>query len=1054
MNRRNSFTKKEDDHLCAYLAKVRPSQAGRLGTTVYQMLVENLDQWPWAESHSWQSWRARYKSNQEEFDLKILKIQKRARESTDKDYDDADDARTLPPSQRNVFTSDEDKLLMKYLARYNPHKKGRNGNDIYKMLVANKDRKWNWSSTHSWQSWRYRYVSKQEKFDTKIDAYIERHNIPVPETPKPMPRSVKRPRIDELDTQEVKLAELVSSTPSFRPPRDHTPEIIVKEEPAPEPVAKPAKVNGSRSTRTKVDHSESSDDEDEDDKDRGPPGSEDYGGEIFANDDVEEGGPPASESGQAEDLDEKGEDADASQADDHASVADQPTPRKVSNDITMSSPTVKQEEQTPKSPSSSPPSKPPPQKSRADPNRHSFLVASQSRRQDDDPFEDSQPPSPEQERILPGTKKRLPVLKEGPYGNLLNGKRTKKTVHGESPTEDSDTASVEKPAWPPRRSWTFRAQVVPRESNAEKEENVAERQTAEKRRREKGKAKAAEEDEPGKEQESDNAKEPSPVLPEEVLGPMKARAPRPRPPVEGQNASEAGPSRLKALKRSKTDIFAPSPPSTEAIMPKRHSTGSAVRSPNLKPTSTASTITRPTGPRTINLRQELASRHLNLSQNQHFPPSIHRPSSRTSHTSLPRESSFLSVSISEEDSSFLQELGIQMAVQMYSKEFGFTEDVVQKLWNDLKSLRLLKNALMEMKESAERTMSEWVEGASLVLVDKKSASRSPGSVVSNMKGVEGPVVDTSGGRPRARVSGVSSSNRPTIEPPNILGTSTRKRRRRSSAEVENRSLEIRPLNLQEASQAMEMEYEPMTGTRAGKYSRLAKMGREDEALKREQRRVSSVAYSPRRNEQLLQLQQRQLQKQEQDTEEGMGGFENAEGEGGEGGEDEEDVEMIEIQDADADEAEAEGVHVSKGLVKGRSRRADVEDDGQDMDVDSLPQLLQATRRSRENQHESKVEDQDSHDREQRQTNQQRRHTETEPPSSDEEIISIKPIYSELEELARPAPPPPKSEAERWQEVEHLFFAANRKNLEELRKLEKGFSPRLLMKWIGNEVALL
>ena len=62
--------------------------------------------------------------------------------------------------------------------------------------------------------------------------------------------------------------------------------------------------------------------------------------------------------------------------------------------------------------------------------------------------------------------------------------------------------------------------------------------------------------------------------------------------------------------------------------------------------------------------------------------------------------------MSEEDSLLLQGL----AIQRFSQEFGFTEDVVQDLWNNLKSLQLLKNALTDMKESADRSRSKWLEG--------------------------------------------------------------------------------------------------------------------------------------------------------------------------------------------------------------------------------------------------------------------------------------------------------------------------------------------------------
>lgn len=41
------------------------------------------------------------------------------------------------PSTRVGYTSDEDTLLMKYIATYNPTKQNRSGNVLYKRLVEN-----------------------------------------------------------------------------------------------------------------------------------------------------------------------------------------------------------------------------------------------------------------------------------------------------------------------------------------------------------------------------------------------------------------------------------------------------------------------------------------------------------------------------------------------------------------------------------------------------------------------------------------------------------------------------------------------------------------------------------------------------------------------------------------------------------------------------------------------------------------------------------------------------------------------------------------------------
>ncbi|KAG1778374.1 hypothetical protein EV702DRAFT_177377 [Suillus placidus] len=80
-------------------------------------------------------------------------------------------------SVRMGFTADEDTLLMKYIATYNPAKKYRSGNVLYKRLEENVDNKWNWSKTHSWQSWQNRYRKNMEEFDRKILKYQKKKGI-------------------------------------------------------------------------------------------------------------------------------------------------------------------------------------------------------------------------------------------------------------------------------------------------------------------------------------------------------------------------------------------------------------------------------------------------------------------------------------------------------------------------------------------------------------------------------------------------------------------------------------------------------------------------------------------------------------------------------------------------------------------------------------------------------------------------------------------------------------------------------------------------------------
>ncbi|KAF5349677.1 hypothetical protein D9756_008879 [Leucocoprinus leucothites] len=1038
----SGYTAKEEDYLCNYIAEARPNETGRQGNTIYRALVENLDKWPWAKTHSWQGWRERYRTHKEEFDRKIRKIQKA------RGIDPNNVEQTPPqPSQRAVFTDTEDKLLVKYLARYNPQLRGRNGNDVYKRLVQNEDGKWNWSRTHSWHSWRHRYVSRQDSFDRKIGRYIERHNIPIPETPRPIARDrdsgrpVKRQRIDELDAQEEQLANLVLSTPGLQ---DDTPRgSRIKEEPTvKEPAVKMESIkrepspgvvqaNGARSAITpetvKAEDDDSSDDSEEDDENRLPPGSEDYDGEIFEDaeeDKAENSVVPQQRDVNGDDGDDENLDIDPDLVIPSKRRTDSPQHvQESANDQSKISIPVTEEDGALRSPPKSSPLKPP-VKSRPRINHNTFTLASQSRRRVDDPFEDSPPPPAKQERTLPIAQKHLPAYKEGPYGNRLNGTRSKKA--DESSTEDSDTeVGNAKTTWPPMRK-RMKALEAPQESEVKGgNEADVKPQAAEKRRREKGKAKANEGalDREAEPQEIvQNTTEISSFLPEEVLGPTKPRTLNQN--GFAQNIPEPGPSRITPLKRRKTDIFAPTPRSVRSSALKCHSTGSTP-DPNTTNDVTSLITSRPST-RTINLRHELANRSLNQP--------IRRPSSRASYASH-------TSGISEEDVLTLQEMGIQMAVQKLSQEFGFTEAVVHKLWNDLKSLRLLREVLTDMKEGAERSMSDWIERASVRL--SKSVSRSP---------------TTSKREPMPVVRYISLSARPSIEPPSAHGSSTsakrhRRRSRSSTGHPGSRSLEITPVDPRDASAAMEVGYEPLTGTRAGKYTRLVKLGREDEALKREQRRVSNVAYSPRRGEKQHEADFRERQVVEGEADDGG----DAEAEV----EDEVEIEIWDEEDEDEDqneEQDEEMLDVQDGddAIEEAPREAhpDVSED-HDMDVDSPPEQPPSNHNRQQKQERERDEDDgEEHQHNQTQENEVQDDRErSDDELEDEELISIKSgspgDEGEVEALVQT-----RSDAERWKEVEHRFLAANRQIVKELRDIEKDFNPSFMMKWIGAQVSVI
>ncbi|KAG1749535.1 hypothetical protein EDB19DRAFT_1680739 [Suillus lakei] len=107
---------------------------------------------------------------------------------------------------RMDFTADEDTLLMKYIATYNPINKYRSGNALYKRLEENVDSKWNWSKTHSWQSWRNRYGKNKEEFDRKILRYQKKKGI------DPEKQATKEPSFPPSDEEEEAVRDRPKET--------------------------------------------------------------------------------------------------------------------------------------------------------------------------------------------------------------------------------------------------------------------------------------------------------------------------------------------------------------------------------------------------------------------------------------------------------------------------------------------------------------------------------------------------------------------------------------------------------------------------------------------------------------------------------------------------------------------------------------------------------------------------------------------------------------------------------------------------------------------------
>ncbi|KAI0294258.1 hypothetical protein B0F90DRAFT_1757693 [Multifurca ochricompacta] len=77
--RRIEFTQDDDEHLCQYIAEVLPDkrEGGRTGHFIYTDLMRRANefgQFTWAQRHTKDAWRERYRKNQERLDERITEI--------------------------------------------------------------------------------------------------------------------------------------------------------------------------------------------------------------------------------------------------------------------------------------------------------------------------------------------------------------------------------------------------------------------------------------------------------------------------------------------------------------------------------------------------------------------------------------------------------------------------------------------------------------------------------------------------------------------------------------------------------------------------------------------------------------------------------------------------------------------------------------------------------------------------------------------------------------------------------------------------------------------
>ncbi|TRM57002.1 hypothetical protein BD626DRAFT_574957 [Schizophyllum amplum] len=77
---RQAYTVREDKHIIEFLALHNEDGVGRSGNKIWKdLLVADEVRFPWAKTHTWQSWRDHYKKNEDVFDRKVTKFIKRLR---------------------------------------------------------------------------------------------------------------------------------------------------------------------------------------------------------------------------------------------------------------------------------------------------------------------------------------------------------------------------------------------------------------------------------------------------------------------------------------------------------------------------------------------------------------------------------------------------------------------------------------------------------------------------------------------------------------------------------------------------------------------------------------------------------------------------------------------------------------------------------------------------------------------------------------------------------------------------------------------------------------
>ncbi|KAF5380097.1 hypothetical protein D9615_006123 [Tricholomella constricta] len=723
---------------------------------------------------------------------------------------------------RVPFTSDEDTLLVKYIARYNPGLKGRAGNILYERLCDDVDRKWKWSRTHPWQSWRDRYYKNQVQFDREIKKYQKKHGISDVKLVKGMkvrddsieakkeeeeaeeaqiaPEKRKRGRVEEEEEEEEEEAQIATGKRKReRVEEEKRVKVNSEHEWSQGRRASPGKEQGmfvmGRGTavadkpgeqhpRKGERSSRSFDDQSEVQKN----GTSNVDGDKGH---VEQGKLSKRDMGTGHA--ERAKTGQTTSPSLYPDISTLPDSKLQSNAPPVSEPLFVPGEYHEKLPSQSQNVR---HRTHADPQP----VASSSKvqlspgrpaspgttsvprrkRQAEDDFFGTSPssPSPPGRAEHARHKHRLPKLTEGPFGNHYSERR--------KAASDNDSSDGEKKgkSWPPQRmrhgSW-------------------------------KGKDKASE-------------------TPQDITG---------TPAIK----SSKGDGKLKSHARLSPNSWTTEDPFIALPAGGGNDTKKAAQAPselNRRHTIGNTRETQSAFGRRIDLRAELAKRvarsspvvHSNahsVTITSHSTPGASTstgtgrptPPITTRKEDTRRPSSLLPIAVADEDRERIEYLGVTRAIELIAKNFGFRDEDVWRAWAMFKSIERTEDFFRRFREKTKSVQDAVVEDMEkdgleidTLFEEQEDARQRKQEHVPESRQPE---------RERERYR-----NREITATPGTTDGRSPSRR------TQEKDFKIKPLPMERAMS----EYTPPYMTRAGQYVRLLKQGRIEEALSREKRRAS------------------------------------------------------------------------------------------------------------------------------------------------------------------------------------------------------------------------